>query len=201
MFCSRCGTWAPDDTATCALCGLALQVDNWPAGSKPETHARPAATVVALVSYGGFWRRAFAALLDGAVLYFPAATIRVMLGLPATGMFDVDLPSSWVATTFEFAIDALYAIAFLVSPARGTLGMQVMGLHVTDLKGDRISVARSTGRYFATLLSICTFGLGYVMQVFTPRRQTLHDLVAGTVVVRPRPAPDAVQAPVMRLVP
>ena len=84
--------------------------------------------------------------------------------------------------------------------ARGTLGMQVMDLHLTDLNGDQVSFGRAAGRYLATILSIVTFGIGYLMQLFTSRRQTLHDVVAGTVVVRPRPAPESLQAPVMRLV-
>ncbi|HEY6194315.1 MAG TPA: RDD family protein [Candidatus Eisenbacteria bacterium] len=198
MFCSRCGTWAPDDTALCPLCGLVLQVDNLP---KSTVHERPLAPVVALVTYGGFWRRFAAAVLDSMILFFPAATVRVLLGLSAAGMFDPDTPASWVAALFEFALDGIYATLFLCSSARGTLGMQVMDLHVTDLKGGRITFARSAGRYFAQLLSILTFGIGYLVQLFTPRRQTLHDLMAGTVVVRPRPAPETVAAPVMRLAP
>lgn len=200
MFCSRCGTWAPDDTATCTLCGLALQVDNW---GKPIEHERPHAAVVALVSYGGFWRRFAAVVLDSIVLFFPAAIVRVLLGLSATGMFDPEISASWFATLFEFLMDGLYAALFLCSSSQATLGMQVMDLRVTDVKGDRISFARSTGRYFAQLLSIATFGIGYLIQLFTARRQTLHDIVSGTVVVRPRPAPaaGATQGPVMRLVP
>lgn len=198
MFCSRCGTWAPDDTATCRLCGLALQVDNW---TKPAVTERPLAPVVALVTYGGFWRRLFALLLDSAILFFPAATVRVLLGLSAFGLFDAETPASYVATLFEFGLDWLYAGCFIASSARGTLGMQVMDLHVTDLKGDRISFMRATWRYLAQFLTIISLGLGYVIQVFTPRRQTLHDLVSGTVVVRPRPVPETALAPVMRLVP
>jgi uncharacterized RDD family membrane protein YckC len=197
MFCPRCGTWVPDGTETCSLCGLALQDAQSP---NPLAHARPVAPVVARVTYGGFWRRFVAALLDTIILYFPAATVRVVLGLSATGMFDPETAASWVATTFEFVLDFIYATAFLCSSARGTLGMQVMDLHVTDLNGDRISFARAAGRYFATLLSILTFGVGYLIQLFTPRRQTLHDLVSGTVVVRPKPTRETVPAPVMRLV-
>jgi len=198
MFCPRCGTWAPDDTATCPLCGLALQDPDSP---RPQAQLRVVPEVVTRVTYGGFWRRLVAVLLDTIILYFPAATVRVLLGLSAIGMFDPETSASWVATTFEFLLDFIYATAFLCSSARGTLGMQVMDLHVTDLKGDRISFARATGRYFATVLSILTFGVGYLMQLFTSRRQTLHDLVSGTVVVRPTPARDSLQAPVMRLVP
>ena len=197
MFCPRCGSRVPDDAGTCQLCGLALQ------GTDPlnaVAQERPLAQVVALVTYGGFWRRFAAALLDTLILFFPAATVRVLLGLSSTGMFDPESGASWVATTFEFLLDFIYATAFLCSSARGTLGMQVMDLHVTDLKGDRISFARATGRYFATLLSILTFGIGYLIQPFTRRRQTLHDLVSGTVVVRATPTRETAPAPVMRLV-
>jgi len=197
MFCPRCGSRAPDDAGTCQLCGLALQGTDAPYSVGQE---RPVAQVVALVTYGGFWRRFAAALLDTLILFFPAATVRVLLGLSSTGMFDPESSASWVATTFEFLLDFIYATAFLCSSARGTLGMQVMDLHVTDLTGDRISFARATGRYFATLLSILTFGVGYLIQPFTRRRQTLHDLVSGTVVVRPTPTRETAPAPVMRLV-
>jgi uncharacterized RDD family membrane protein YckC len=195
MFCTRCGSWTRDDAVTCPLCGLALRAGHEPALA---AHASAAGRVAPVV-YGGFWRRFVAALLDTILLYFPAATVRVVLGLSATGMFDPETASSWVATTFEFVLDFIYATAFQCSPARATLGMQLMDLHVTDLNGDRISFARATGRYFATLLSIVTFGVGYLLQLFTSRRQTLHDLLAGTVVVRGRPAPAPV--PAVRLVP
>jgi uncharacterized RDD family membrane protein YckC len=34
------------------------------------------------------------------------------------------------------------------------------------------------------VLTGLTFGIGYVMVLFTARKQTLHDLVAATLVVR-----------------
>jgi uncharacterized RDD family membrane protein YckC len=198
MFCPRCGTWTRDDAVSCPLCGLGFHD---PQSPQATTYAVPATPVFAAVTYGGFWRRFLATLLDTIILYFPAATVRVLLGLSATGMFDPETSSSWVATSFEFMLDFVYATALMCSPARGTLGMQVMGLHVTDLNGDRISFARAAGRYFATLLSILTCGVGYLMQLFTARRQTLHDLVAGTVVVRSAQVHERAPAPVMRLAP
>jgi uncharacterized RDD family membrane protein YckC len=199
MFCPRCGTWTRDDAVSCPLCGLGLQDPH--ASSPAPTHAARVTPVIAAVAYGGFWRRFVAALLDTLILYFPAATVRVLLGLPVTGMFDPETSASWVATTFEFVLDFGYTTALICSPARGTLGMQVMDLHVTDLNGDRIGFARATGRYFATLLSLLTCGIGYLLQLFTSRRQTLHDLIAGTVVVRSAHARAHAPVPVMRLVP
>src|SRR5262249_13175513 len=52
----------------------------------------------------------------------------------------------------------------------------------STLNGARIGFGRATGRFFAQILS-CIFGIGYLIAGFTERRQALHDLMAGTVVV------------------
>jgi len=49
--------------------------------------------------------------------------------------------------------------------------------------GDRLTLGRSIGRYFATLLSGLTLCIGYLMAAFTERKQGLHDLICDTVVV------------------
>ncbi|GFK92601.1 hypothetical protein NNJEOMEG_00426 [Fundidesulfovibrio magnetotacticus] len=69
------------------------------------------------------------------------------------------------------------------SPVQATLGKRIMGLKVMDLEGRRISFGRATGRYAAKLLSGGLLLLGYAMILFTKKRQGLHDLLAGTVVV------------------
>ena len=199
MFCPRCGTRAPDDIATCGLCGVALQAGHVPGTAAP--HARLAAPGLTLATYGGFWRRFMALLLDTLVLFFPAATVRVLLGLDVFGRFDGDTSLSYMASAFDLFINWLYAAILIASPLRGTLGMIVMDLHLTDLKGDRITFPRATWRFFAQFLSLLTLGIGYLMQLFTARRQTLHDMVSGTIVVRPRRDPAFDAAPAMRLVP
>ena len=55
---------------------------------------------------------------------------------------------------------------------------------VAGADGSKLSFAVATGRCFAKVLSNMTFGLGYLMAVFTKRQQALHDLLAGTVVTR-----------------
>ena len=194
MFCPRCGTWLADEAASCTLCGLVIRP-----GATPPAAVAPAA-VVEQVSYAGFWRRFWALLIDVIVTYFPIATVRVLLGLPASGSFDPLQPAAWWAALFEMGIDWLYAAFLISSPWRATLGQAVMDLHVTDLNGDRITFGRASARYFAQVLNLITLGFGVLMQVFTARRQALHDLVSGTVVVRSRAA-RAVAPPVMRLVP
>lgn len=206
MFCSRCGTWSPDDSTLCPLCGVALQDDGLRhTAAVAAAEASRQAVVTSLVSYGGFWRRLAAVIVDSIILWFPAATVRVMIGVDPFANFDFDSPTSWTGTLVEYLIGWFYAALLIASPMRGTLGLQVMDLEVTDTRGRPVSFARATWRYWAQLLSLFTLGFGYLMQLATPRRQTLHDLVSGTVVVRPRHAPAPAHAtaypPVLRPVP
>ncbi len=190
MFCPRCGTYLPTNVPACTLCGNAF-VASAASHAHVVTPAREHAT-----SYAGFWRRVLAILLDGVLLFFPAAIIRVLLGLSSSGMVDVDSPPMYGAVACELAIDWLYAAAMLSSRAGATLGMQVMGIRIARTNGDPVTFSRATWRFFAQLLDLVTLGIGYLMQLFTARRQTLHDMATDTVVVRVAEAP--VEAPVLR---
>jgi uncharacterized RDD family membrane protein YckC len=77
----------------------------------------------------------------------------------------------------------LYFALLLSSSNRASLGMMAVGLRVTDLQGGRISFARATGRHFASVLSTLIAGIGYLMMLWSPRKQTLHDQMAGTLVL------------------
>jgi uncharacterized RDD family membrane protein YckC len=55
---------------------------------------------------------------------------------------------------------------------------------VTDLAGRRISFGRATGRFFAKYISATILMIGFVMAGFTEKKQALHDILAGTLVIR-----------------
>jgi uncharacterized RDD family membrane protein YckC len=152
-------------------------------------HARAPAQAEHRPVYAGFWRRAAAVVLDSLVLYFPLATLRVLSGLDLMGEWSPDSLTWWILSWIEVAVAWLYGALMISGPARGTLGLQILDLQVCGLQGQRVSFLRATWRYFAQVLTLLSLGIGYVMQVFSPRRQTLHDLVSATVVVRARPAP------------
>ncbi len=80
-------------------------------------------------------------------------------------------------------VQGIYSITLDCSAKQGTWGKQIVGLKVTDMEGRRISVGRATGRFFARYLSACTCGIGFLMPLFTEKKQTLHDLICGTLVV------------------
>jgi uncharacterized RDD family membrane protein YckC len=176
---------------SCTLCGAPLTAGAGVGGPVAFTGVAagvggaPAWAGAPAVRYGGFTRRLAGLLVDSCVLFFPTATVRVGLGLEPLSTFDPTLPAAWVAAVVELWLGWIYAAVLISSAARGTLGQQVMDLRVTDLHGGRVSFGRATWRYWAQALTLLTLGVGYLIQPATPRRQTLHDLVSGTLVVRP----------------
>ena len=67
---------------------------------------------------------------------------------------------------------------------QGTLGKLAVQIKVTDLDGNRISFGRATGRHFGKIVSGMILMIGYIMVAFTERKQGLHDIMAGCLVVR-----------------
>ena len=66
---------------------------------------------------------------------------------------------------------------------QGTLGKLALGIKVTDLNGEHISLGRATGRYFLKGVSASLLMLGYLIS-FSDQRQTWHDYIAQTLVLR-----------------
>jgi uncharacterized RDD family membrane protein YckC len=69
------------------------------------------------------------------------------------------------------------------SSKRATLGKMALGIIVTDLEGKRISFGRATGRFFSKILSGIIIYIGFIMVAFTDKKQGLHDMIAGTLVI------------------
>ena len=67
---------------------------------------------------------------------------------------------------------------------QATLGKAFMGLYVTDRNGMRVSFLRASFRHWSKLLSTAVFFTGYLLALFPPRHQALHDMIAACVVVK-----------------
>ena len=141
--------------------------------------------------YGGFWIRVVATLIDFiaiSIVTLPVSVIiRVLTGIAGHAVAmptpGVEAASLIISGSFDALATWLYAALLESSSYQATLGKMALGLKVTDLDGHRISFARATGRHFAKLLSICFF-IGFIMVGFTRFKQGLHDMVAGTLVIR-----------------
>ena len=149
-----------------------------------DTERKPAVRETQL--YAGFFRRAMAALIDLSLFWVGAGAIASLV----TWIADVYRPDVYV-TILPFGYLGLLATAswlydaLLSSSARqATLGKLAMRLLVQDSRGRRLTFGRATARFFAKYPSWLLLGTGFLMQPFTRKRRALHDLIAGTVVVR-----------------
>jgi len=144
--------------------------------------ASAVASALAVVRYGGFWRRFMAFWVDAILIGLAGALVQVSLG---AGLFESDFSPQLVLSNFiSLVIGWLYSALLESGPRQATLGQMIIGIQVTDLEHRRISFARATGRHFAQILSVVILCIGYLMIAFTEKKQGLHDMLAGCLVVR-----------------
>ncbi|MFM1884967.1 MAG: hypothetical protein RL026_124 [Pseudomonadota bacterium] len=194
MFCTQCGTALPENSAFCHQCGNSMS--GVPAAGAPAHAAPTAASGDARLA--GFWRRFAAMIVDGFVLAVP--TYAVALVLFGTAFFDPTANTLFGSPLkallyylFSIGGGVLYAALMHSSSLQATVGKMAFGIKVTDLQGNRISLGRAVGRYFAMIVSAITLCIGYLMAAFTQRRQALHDLLAGTLVVSRDSTPEQIR--------
>jgi uncharacterized RDD family membrane protein YckC len=133
--------------------------------------------------YVGFWRRFFAILIDTVlltvVLGVTAGVISQVMA-PAADQMLAERRAAWLSIIVWW----LYYALFESSPWQATPGKMVVGARVSDIAGMRISFLQATGRTFGKILSAIILGIGFIMVAFNPRKQALHDVMAGTLVIK-----------------
>lgn len=98
---------------------------------------------------------------------------------------EVNDPRVSVLLWMFVIVYVLYFAVFEGSSRQATPGKMLMGMFVTDINGNRISYLRAFGRSLGRILSLITCFVGYLVALFTARNQSLHDLLAGTLVLEP----------------
>ncbi|MBI1797944.1 MAG: RDD family protein [Candidatus Eisenbacteria bacterium] len=193
MYCWQCGAEAATGASFCSRCGAALRnaaaavagafaTDAMTATALRAVAAIPA-TAQTATRYAGFWRRLAACLVDSLLFAIVSGLVNVVMGVSVVDP-DYTEGRTWKALAINTVIAWIYSAAFESSRAQGTLGQQALGIAVTDLAGGRISFARATGRHFGQLVSALLLFVGYVMIAFTEKKQALHDMMAGCLLVR-----------------
>jgi uncharacterized RDD family membrane protein YckC len=153
------------------------------------------------VEYAGFWLRFLAYILDNVVIGIAAMMILIpLIFLTGLGSFlskihpDEDINDVgafmligivFLLATISLVVTWLYHAWMESSEWEATLGKRVLGLVVTDLAGQRISFGRATARHFSKIITnMVPLAIGYLMAGFTEKKQALHDMIAGCLVLR-----------------
>ncbi|MFH0766162.1 MAG: RDD family protein [Calditrichota bacterium] len=183
MFCPKCGTQVESGVAFCQVCGTPAKNADSPA-SVYYPSREP--------TYGGFWIRVMAAVVDSVILgiasflssFAVGGLVQLILSLLGYEKTTVTIVSVIGGYLFGSTLGWLYFAWFESSAKQGTPGKIYFNLAVTDLAGKRITFVKATGRYFCKQISSLILGIGFIMVAFSDRKQGLHDLMAGTYVVR-----------------
>ena len=144
------------------------------------------------VEYAGFWLRVVAYLIDAIILYIPGRLINYFLGVQTSFTWyggrisgaEINWTSYILAMLFTMILQWLYFSLMESSAKQATLGKMLLKLKVTNMDGNRISMANATGRFFAKYLSAMILLIGYMMAGWTEKKQGLHDIIANTLVVK-----------------
>jgi uncharacterized RDD family membrane protein YckC len=128
----------------------------------------------------GFWRRAFANIID-LIWLLPLA---LLLGALAEAVNGGEM--SGAGELMSNVITGLVVLLFWVE--RGaTPGKLVLGIRIIDAEtGGTPPMGRLVLRYLGYIVSAIPLGLGYFWMLWDARRQTWHDKIGGTLVVKTR---------------
>ena len=190
------GTWWARDERTGDLHWHDAAAGQWRRYVDPS-RSRGATRILEGVEYAGFWRRLAAMLIDS-VLILAVAGLPLWAAL-AGGDFPSATPEEQTAMGLVLqlvgAVGAwLYDALMESSSKQATLGKMALGLRVTDLDGNRVGFGKATGRHFGKYISYFILGIGFLMVAWTRQKQGLHDQMAGTLVLKGRPADAAADA-------
>ena len=80
----------------------------------------------------------------------------------------------------------LYNVIADSSKTQGTIGKKLMDIKVTDEHGARLTTGTALIRNLAKIISNIPLGLGYLYCLLNKKQQCLHDIIAGTLVIKDR---------------
>jgi len=178
VLAERGGEWRRLTIAAARARALARQRGGSPeAGPRPpapsEQPTPPPHRETPHVVYAGWWRRATAFVIDWIII---GIALGMVASVSVPGLLQALLPLAYFAGFHAFSDGA-------------TLGKAMLGIAVRIADGRPVGFGRTLARVVATGVLWATILGGLVDVILAAtgdRRQSLHDMIVGTVVVRTR---------------
>ena len=133
------------------------------------------------IVYAGFWRRAGATLLDGVIVSIVNLLLTMLINL----LPQTETVVATIINTTSLLIGIGYYIYFIGNRGQ-TPGKMIMKIKVQDIaNGEILGYKRAISReVFGKFISGVVFGLGYLLMIRDKDKQTWHDKIAKSVVVK-----------------
>jgi uncharacterized RDD family membrane protein YckC len=179
-----------------SFCNLLLGEDET---ASEASSSRSSETAVSSVfpGFGGFWLRLVAWIVDSIPIGIALGVACAPLPFLFLDMNKMERFAKGDLSAFPiFYVLLLWLVGLLVpcvyealcysSKWQATLGKKLLGMRVVTLQGEKLTFLRGFGRSLVkyTLSSFVCY-LGFLWVAFEGRKRAWHDLLAGTLVVKP----------------
>ena len=135
-------------------------------------------------SYGGFWIRLVAYIIDAIILGIIGGILSVPLGVNYSDLNSLSSGAARTSNGIDLVLSFVY-FTLLWSYMGGSIGQRILGMHVVDATtGQQISFGKAALRWLGLILSFAVCAIGVIWVAFDGRKQGWMDKIAGTVVVR-----------------
>jgi len=165
----------PDDTLNLQGKAVFKIIQNKPEPLTPDPASPQSSTPAS------FWQRFVAWLIDSLLVGFMINLISIALLFLGTRYAEATLLTE--VPVVQFILAWIYWAYAESSIKQATLGKRAMGIIITNMQGGRISFWRASGRFFCKILSAMILMIGFLMPIFTEKKQALHDMIAECLVV------------------
>lgn len=163
-------------------------------------------------TFASFWQRFIAHVIDNIIISIPLGIILFIIFITMVGnsveiiaIFENPAMLEWDAqlSDAEALLILMFFFKFLIvgglisiistwlyfallhsSAWQATIGKKLLNLKVTDIDGQRLKFGRATGRFFVKTFLSGILLIGYVLALLTEKNQSLHDLIAKTIVTK-----------------
>ena len=187
MFCTQCGTQYEGEN--CPACNAASQIPSTPTTPNYGASTNAPFSQSSELKLSGWWKRVGATVVDTLVILPVIIVVGVVLGIANTPTIATNIAS--------FVVEFVYMSLMWTRQNGQTVGAKALGIRVVNLDGspmtNEIAYRRAAVLMLFNVASGITWvlrGLGSVLlllnvlwPLWDPKKQTLHDKAAGTIVI------------------
>ncbi len=148
----------------------------------------PCADATPQITYARFGQRVGAFFIDAIIIQMVLMVVNMLFVTVLLSGINTQtiLITAFGPLVLGGAFATFYSVWLESSSWQATPGKRALGLKVVDMQGRRITFCRSCSRSFGKTLSALLLGVGYLMPLWTAKKQALHDKMAGCLVVQTR---------------